>query len=161
MGRAFFIAFGLILLSIGPVRAQNSFSGGGMALASVLAAIESEGLSTRVIDAEAKKAAATFNGVEFELEGYYCSVGDRCTEYLFSIGFDLPNGFPLTKINEWNAQQLAGRAFLDDEDDPWIDHVISVGEDDDASALIEGLRLWIGAIVDFDAFLTENETPAV
>jgi len=68
----------------------------------------------------------------------------------------LANGFPIERINKWNAEELAGRAFLDEENDPFLDHVVSVSGPADENAFREGLFLWAGAL---DAYLKFIELP--
>ncbi len=96
-------------------------------------------------------------GYEFAVNGANCSGGNCCTEFLLTIGFDLPNGYPLERINLWNARELAGRAYLDEDGDPFLDHVISVHSASDTGAFYEGLLLWLNALEDFDDFLDETE----
>lgn len=136
--------------------AQNSLATGGMTVREVSAILVSEGLSAEVAPGdEAGKIFSQLNGVNFEVLSANCAASGRCTEFLFIAGFDLPDGFPIGRINEWNAEQLAGRAFLDHEDDPFIDHVVSVSGPGDYGAMREGLDLWRASLEAFVAFINE------
>lgn len=134
---------------LGPASAQNSLAL-GMTIEEVAAVLAGEGLAARIADGgEAGKIYSDVGGGRFEVLSANCGAGGRCTEFLFIAGFDLEDGFPLEKINQWNAEQLGGRAFLDEEDDPFLDHVVSVSGAQDAGALREGLYLWAGALEAF------------
>ncbi|MEO1135858.1 MAG: YbjN domain-containing protein [Pseudomonadota bacterium] len=138
----------------GAAWAQNSFGTGGMTVREVSAILVSEGLAAKVAPGdEAGKIFSQLDGVAFEVLSANCSGGGRCTEFLFIAGFDLPDGFPIGRINEWNAEQLAGRAFLDHEDDPFIDHVVSVSGPGDYGAMREGLSLWRASLEAFVEFI--------
>jgi len=60
-------------------------------------------------------------GAEFRIYFYGCSRGKDCTTLLFKAGFDLIMGTTLETVDAWNEGALLGRAYLDDEDDPWIE----------------------------------------
>ena len=138
----------------GAASAQNLFSAGGMTIEEVGAILEREGLDVSYDDGgEAGRIASEFVGARFEVMSVHCNNAKRCTEFLFIAGFDLEDGFPLTKINEWNAERIGGRAFLDDENDPFLDHVVSVSGPGDVAAFREGLFLWQAAIDDFADFI--------
>jgi hypothetical protein len=136
-------------MALGPVSAQNTLAS-GMTIEEVAAVLAGEGLAARVADGgEAGKIYSAAGGGRFEVLSANCGAGGRCTEFLFIAGFDLEDGFPLEKINQWNAEQLGGRAFLDEENDPFLDHVVSVSGAQDKGALREGLYLWAGALETF------------
>ncbi len=128
---------------------------GGMTIQEVAALMQRKSMQATATDGGGLVAQGW--GYEFDVTGYNCNGANRCTEFLFSFGFDLPNGFPLDKINQWNASQPAGRAFLDEDDDPFLDHTISVSGPEDEGAFYEGLLLWLNALEDFDEFLNKNQ----
>lgn len=137
---------------------QNSFVSGGVTIEEAAAVLAAEGLSVKIAEGgEAGKIFSDVNGGNFEVLSANCGAGGRCTEFLFIAGFDLPDGFPLERINAWNADQLAGRAFLDEENDPFLDHVASVSGPSDAGALREALYLWAAAL---EAFMDYIDLPA-
>ena len=126
----------------------------GMTIAEVEAVMSAEGLITNIIDdGEAGGVQSHVSGVDFDVFAINCTQAGRCTEFLFIVGFDLPSGFPLQQINDWNATRLAGRAYLDQENDPFLDHVISVSGPMDAGAFREGLFLWAAVLDEFIDFI--------
>ena len=142
------------------IRASNSalVRAGGMTIQEVAAVFEDQSFKTEISSASELTAEAW--GFEFEVAGYHCNNNSRCTEFLLVAGFDLPNGFPIEKINEWNQTEPAGRAFLDEDRDPFLDHTISVSGPADTGALYEGLILWLNALQEFDKFLDQHITQA-
>ena len=58
---------------------------------------------------------------------YGCTNGAGCTGTIFSAGFDLPDGADIELINSWNAGKLMGRAYLDFENDPFLDQYLVLG----------------------------------
>ncbi len=129
-------------------------SSDGWTIEQALAEIEAYGLSGQVTDSSESTAAIEFEGATFAVDGYHCNSNKQCTEFLFYIGFDLPNGLSLDKVNEWNSTAIVGRAYLDDEQDPWLDHIISVNDSNDDSAFREGLELWIAGLNNFNEFIS-------
>ena len=152
-----FIFLAAAMLLTGPVQAQNSVSSGA-SLETILGFIEEHGYAGEIINADDHAANVAIGENFFGVDGYNCS-GDVCTEYLFSIGYDLENGFPLDKLNDWNSTRLGGRAWLDAENDPWVDHVISISGAEDQGAFDEGFLLWLDVIASFEQFLSENSGP--
>jgi putative sensory transduction regulator len=135
---------------------NNALVTGGMTVEEVIEVFGQEGMTAKKVD-ETEIAAKGW-GYAFDVMGYHCNSQNRCTEFLLLVGFDLPNGFPLKKINEWNESQPAGRAYLDDENDPFLDHSISISSPRDAGAFREGLLLWLNALEDFEKFIAEQTT---
>jgi len=60
-------------------------------------------------------------GADFRIYFYGCSQNKDCSTLLFKAGFDLIMGTTLETVEEWNEGTLYGRAYLDDEDDPWLE----------------------------------------
>ena len=138
----------------GVAAAQNALRVGGMTIEEAAEVLTSEGLDADVTaGGEAGKIVSAVSGARFELLSVNCNSAKRCTEFLFVAGFDLADGFSLERINEWNADAIAGRAFLDEENDPFLDHVISVSGPRDEGAFREGLYLWTAAIGEFVDFI--------
>ncbi len=127
---------------------------GGMTIQEVAAIFDAQGYDAEV--SSETELSANARAYEFNVLGYNCNGVNRCTEFLLITGYDLPNGFPLEKINDWNVSQPAGRAFLDEDGDPFLDHTISVSGPADTGAFIEGLILWLSALHDYNEFLDQH-----
>ncbi|WP_273504027.1 YbjN domain-containing protein [Fulvimarina manganoxydans] len=71
---------------------------------------------------------STIDGSNYTIWFYGCDQGAACTDITFSIAFDMPNGTDLETVNLWNRERIMGRAYLDDENDPYLDHfIVTVG----------------------------------
>lgn len=65
-------------------------------------------------------------GTEFAIYFYGCTLGGTCKSLLFKVGYDLANGIALAEIEDWNETTLFGRAYLDDEADPWLEMAVNM-----------------------------------
>ena len=59
-------------------------------------------------------------GVEFSVYFYGCTKNKKCQSIQFSAGYNLDEGTTLEKIDEWNETKRFAGAYLDDEDDPFL-----------------------------------------
>ncbi len=145
----------LFMAFAGPAAAQQRADHVGMTVLEVFDMLTREGISAnRAQGGEAGKIIANIAGAEFEIVTYNCDALGRCRDFLFTTGFDLPAGFPLDLIKDWNALKLAGRAYLDADNDPFLDHLVSMKRSDDIAAFRDGLYLWVSMLdvyVDFIA----------
>lgn len=69
----------------------------------------------------------TMSGVNVQVYFYNCNSVGRCEDIQFSVGFDMANGTSQSVIDEWNRTKRFGRAYLDDENDPFIKVDLQVG----------------------------------
>lgn len=51
---------------------------------------------------------------------YGCRDGKDCTYVNFVKGWDTEDGVTLNAIEEWNRTKVWGKAYRDDEKDPWL-----------------------------------------
>lgn len=71
------------------------------------------------------KVVSKIDGTNYSIWFYGCDeYGRGCDTMNFSAGFDLKNGVDISVINNWNRKKLLGRAYVDDEYDPFLDHVV-------------------------------------
>lgn len=70
--------------------------------------------------------SSSAGGVEFNIYFYGCEGGERCRSVLFQVGYDLESGTTVDLIEEWNENVLFGRAYLDDEADPWLEMPVNL-----------------------------------
>lgn len=95
------------------------------ALASIIqslgyrAAVETDGIGDPMIRSSA-------GGTDFSIYFYGCTDGERCKTLLFKVGYDLADGTTVDVVNAWNADTLYGRAYLDDEADPWLEMSVNL-----------------------------------
>jgi hypothetical protein len=56
----------------------------------------------------------------FSVQFYGCTDGEDCTFIQFIKGWDMEDGITLAKVEEWNSSKVWGKAYRDDEKDPWL-----------------------------------------
>jgi len=61
----------------------------------------------------------------------------------------MSGGGDLEAINDWNRRKIVGRAYLDSDNDPMIDHVVVMDEGITEAAFGEIVRRWGLAVADF------------
>lgn len=67
----------------------------------------------------------TMEGTTYTVVFYGCQANANCTTLLFRAGFAKP-GFSDTDMGNWNRERLYGRAFIDAEGDPAIEHTANL-----------------------------------
>ncbi|MEQ8934489.1 MAG: YbjN domain-containing protein [Amphiplicatus sp.] len=139
------VALALIALSVSNASAQSA----GMTLSEVAGALSDADMST---SEDGEVLRGEISGIGFTLEGYNCNAS-RCSEFLFSAGFTLGAPVPLEKINQWNWERYAGRASLDSQGDPYVDHIFSVSGPGDKAVVDEAAGLWESIVLDFAEFI--------
>ncbi|QDL92860.1 YbjN domain-containing protein [Paroceanicella profunda] len=88
-------------------------------------------------------------GVNFDLDFYTCTDGGDCETVCFTAGFDLSNGSTPEVMNRWNADSFIGPAYLDEENDPYLDYCLVALQGMPAPAFASVLRSWSAALGDF------------
>ncbi len=69
---------------------------------------------------------SSVGGTDVSIFFYGCEKGRQCKSLLFKVGYDLIEGTTLDVVNDWNETNLFGRAYLDDENDPWIEMSVNM-----------------------------------
>lgn len=75
---------------------------------------------------------------------------DRCEVLLFRVGYALSNGIDLDRINDWNATELMGRAFRDEENDPWLEMAWNLDGGVTARNFESTVEWWEAALTRFE-----------
>lgn len=85
------------------------------------AKLETDGVGDPIIH-------SSVGGTDFSILFYGCAEDshDQCQVLLYKVGYDLTDGASLDLVNEWNATRLVGRAYLDEEDDPWLEMAVNM-----------------------------------
>jgi Putative bacterial sensory transduction regulator len=65
-------------------------------------------------------------GVDFQIYFFGCEGGERCRSLLFQAGYNLESGTTVDVVEAWNEDVLFGRAYLDDEADPWVEMPVNL-----------------------------------
>lgn len=148
--KTLFPALALALLAALPARAQVT------ADADVVRAfLEAYGLR---VTAEKDGAGDTvlssrMEGTGFDVYFYGCDDGP-CESIQFTTGFDLAQPLSASKINEWNRTKRYGKAYIDDEGDPFVEMDINLDFDGvGAKNFDDSIDLWRVVLSDFREFI--------
>jgi hypothetical protein len=102
------------------------------------------------------RVRSSIEGVNYSFWFYGCTNGADCSLVIMSAGFDLDRNVGLDLINDWNARKLIGRAFLDEEQDPIIDHPVVMEGGISTAAFGELITRWGWALSDFKTHIGFN-----
>jgi len=78
----------------------------------------------------------------------------------FSVGYDLPNGMDGRKINMFNGGNRFVKAYLDEENDPFIVNDIRVKEGVTRETLKESISSFVAMIPKFESFIEADTAVA-
>lgn len=74
------------------------------------------------------KIISSASGIIYNIYFYGCDWSVDCQYLQFSASFDLTNGIPVSRVNEWNADKIAGTAWVDEENDPYLSYFLTTAE---------------------------------
>ena len=60
---------------------------------------------------------------------YGCEENKDCKSVMFRAGYDLKDPLSALKINEWNRDKRFGKAYIDDEGDPFLEFEVNMFAD--------------------------------
>lgn len=93
-------------------------------------------------------------GINFDIYFYGCTAGAQCESAQFSTGFDLPDGMALAKVNDWNRDRRYGKAYLNDENDPYVEYDINLSDDGVGTKNFDvSIEIWRSVITDFRNYI--------
>lgn len=131
---------------------------GGVTSAEVAKALQDKGYRAEVTkgtdgDPLIKSAA---DGTNFRILFYSCNKAPRCASIQFVAAFDLDEGLKLSKINAWNSTKRFGRAYLDDEMDPFVEMDIDFEHGATSEAIANNVDTWAAVLPAFKTFIDEE-----
>lgn len=89
------------------------------------------------------------DGVPFRVLFYGCAPRP-CETLQFTTGFDLARPMTLARVNDWNRDRRFGKAFLDEEGDPFVEMDVNLyGEGIGRRTFEDTLDLWRQVLSDF------------
>jgi len=92
--------------------------------------------------------------VKFGVFFYGCNGKPRCDSIQFSAGFSV-KGMTPAKIAQWNRTKRFGRAWADDEADPWVEMDMDLEHGATTEAVANDLDRWIGVITEFQKYINQ------
>jgi len=100
---------------------------------------------------------STDNDDLFLVYFYECVDGKDCGYMQFREGWDLKNGTSVDVIEKWNEDRVWGRAWLDSDDDPWIDMTVNLRGGITAANLDDSASWWWSVLRDFEDHIGFNK----
>ncbi len=91
-------------------------------------------------------------GIDFLVLYYECKGKPRCASIQFYAGFK-KQGITPQQINEWNANNRFGRAYLDKEFDPRVEMDVDVEHGATTEAIDNDIERWVSVLAAFAKFI--------
>lgn len=82
-----------------------------------------------------------------------CKKNGRCGSLIFSIGLSTKGAFSAAQINAWNRSNRWARAYLDEENDPWLDYDVDLSPGGTYEGLNDQFTIWRDSLTNFRKFL--------
>lgn len=117
---------------------------GGVTAAEMAAALQAKGLAAEITtDSEGDPMIKSgVDGSSFRVLFYNCSKAKRCGEIAYMAAFDLDKGTSFGAMNTWNRKHRFGRAYLDDEMDPYLLMDVDFEHGATSEAVENSVRTW-------------------
>jgi hypothetical protein len=96
---------------------------------------------------------SAIDGTKYRIVFYECNKTPRCGALEFLVGFDLPDGMALPRLNKWNRDERFGHAYLDDENDPYIQLDLNADNGFSSESLAGYLETWGSLVPHFKRFI--------
>ncbi len=99
------------------------------------------------------KIESSAAGADYSIYFYGCENGQNCLSVQFTSGYDLPNGASLGLINDWNGTKRFAFAYLDNENDPFLNYDVNLYAGVSEQNFLETLSLWDTILADFHSHI--------
>lgn len=152
------IVAALAVVALSPAAASaGMLPDGGVTASEVAKALQDKGYRAEVTtgsdgDPLIKSAA---DGTNFRILFYSCSKAQRCASIQFVAAFDLDDGMKLSKINSWNQNKRFGRAYLDDDMDPFVEMDVDFEHGATSEAIANNIDTWAAVLPAFKSYINE------
>ena len=92
-------------------------------------------------------------GANFYIYFYGCDGGQGCLSLQFESGYDLPDGATLGTINNWNSTKRFAYAYLDNENEPYLNMDLNMSYGTSEQNFLDSLSLWDTQMADFQSHI--------
>jgi Putative bacterial sensory transduction regulator len=99
------------------------------------------------------KIESSAAGADFSIYFYGCENGQNCLSLQYTSGYDLPDGASLGLMNDWNGTKRFGFAYLDNENDPFLNYDVNMSYGVSEQNFLDSLSLWDSILADFHAHI--------
>ena len=96
--------------------------------------------------------AANLHDADFQVLMYDCS-GDRCASIQFRSGYDLDDGMSWDEMNDWNTALRYGKAWLDEEGDPFIELDLDLSGGSSDGQVRKYVAMWDAMLSGFHEYI--------
>lgn len=148
------IMAGMVLaLSAGAAQAAM-LPDGGVTAQEVARALQAKGYRAE-LDRDAAgdpMIRSALDGSNFQILFYDCEKG-RCVSIQFVTAFELEKDLTFSKINEWNRTKRFGRAYLDEEMDPFVEMDLDLEHGATSEAIENNIDTWAAVLPAFKNFI--------
>lgn len=93
------------------------------------------------------------SGFDFTIYFYDCTDNERCKSLHFTAGYDLPKGTGLDTVQQWNADKRFASAYLDNENDPFLQMDVNTAGGITEKNFEEWLDLWQSLKGEFEGYI--------
>ncbi len=85
---------------------------------------------------------------------YGCEENKDCKSIMFRAGYDLTNPISALKVNEWNRDKRFGKAYIDDQGDPFLEFEVNMFADGVGEENFQDTLDWWRLVVEgFEEFI--------
>ncbi len=143
-----------VLVSLAPAAFAGVLPDGGVTAEEVADVLRGKGFQAQIAtDKEGDPLVrSSAGGVRFGVYFYGCNHQPRCKSIQFSAGIKT-KGVAQAKMTEWNRTKRFGRAYIDDESDPWLNMDMDVEHGATTEALANDLERWSSVLGIFTKFI--------
>jgi hypothetical protein len=99
------------------------------------------------------------SGVDFSIYFYDCSSNKRCQSLHFTAGYDLPDGTSLQAMQQWNADKRFASAYVDEEDDPFLQMDLNTEGGITQQNFEKSFELWQSLKGEFEDYIEFHDKP--
>ena len=131
---------------------------GGVTPTEVAGLMQDKGFRAEIVtgDGGAPVIRSTSGGYRFAVYFFGCKAA-RCSAIQFASAVNMPNGMSLKRVNDWNRHSRFGRAYLDDESDPFMEMDVDVEHRFTTQAFVNNLNTWEAVLGRFRKFVSEDQ----
>ena len=95
------------------------------------------------------KITGRMDGVRYSVYFYGCKNNQQCKTIQFSASWSAPGKVSVERINQWNRDKRFGKAYLDKDNDPVIQHDVNLFGGVTRKNLDDTFDWWKTIVVDF------------
>ncbi len=144
---------------------KGGAGGGGSSLITassidaIVSALEANGFSVNVTtdSDDDPLIESTDDDEPFSVHFYGCTNNKDCEYIQFVSGWDLSKGTTMQVIEKWNEDRVWGRAYIDSDNDPWLDLAVNLKGGVTPENFDDTVAWWWSIMRDFEDHIGWNK----